>query len=311
MRLSLEQIAAYLQGGNVAAVPTETVYGLAACLHAPHAIEEIFALKGRPLANPLIIHVADRREIADYVRDFPPHFGALAEAFWPGPMTLILPVNQRVPSIARAGLPTAGFRIPSHSLTQALLKTTGPLVMPSANLSGKPSATRPEHVEEDFGIDLPLLDGGICLKGLESTILLYQEPQWVIARLGAIAAETFQTFLGYCPQLLSKEKNQVPLCPGQLYRHYAPRAHLYLGNPLDLPVASFVIGFKERTYPTDKKILYIGSLSAPQHCAENLYHTLRQLDLEEASSAWVDMDFPCEGLWHTIAERLMRAGEKK
>lgn len=310
MRISLSQTISALQSGQVIAVPTETVYGLAASLSQPAAIEKIFALKGRPRANPLIIHVGDLADIRHYVTEYPPGFEALAQTFWPGPLTCILPVHtSRVPSLVRAGLPTAGFRMPALDLTRQLLKSTGPLVMPSANLSGRPSATRPEHVEEDFGVDFPVLDGGICAKGVESTILLYQEPKWVIVRLGALAPEQFQPILGYQPRFVQKEQEAQPLCPGQLFRHYAPHARLLLGDSADLEEASFVLGFKERSYPYGKRIIVLGSLSQPEEVAENLYQALRQLDQEGALSAWVDMNFPREGLWQTIAERLLRAGE--
>lgn len=309
MRISLAQAAASLRSGQVVAVPTETVYGLAACLDTPSAIERIFALKGRPLANPLIIHVADFRAIDAYAIRYPPQFELLAHAFWPGSMTLILPVNAAVPSLVRADLPTAGFRVPALTLTRTLMEMTGPLVMPSANLSGRPSATSPEHVEEDFGFDFPVLDGGKCSKGLESTILLFQDPEWVIVRLGALAAEAFQPVLGYQPSVMEKKNESRPLCPGQLYRHYAPHARLALGGLSALTSAPFVIGFRERSYPPGKRIILLGSLKNPEEVAENLYQALRQLDQEKAVEAWVDMDFPRDGLWQTIAERLMRAGE--
>ena len=181
--------------------------------------------------------------------------------------------------------------------------------MPSANLSGCPSATRPEHVEEDFGQDFPVLDGGFSSKGVESTIILYEETEWVIGRLGALAPEQFQPILGYSPRLVKNVQGDRPLCPGQLLRHYAPRAHLFLGNPLDLDEAPFVLGFTERAYPADKRVIRWGSLKNPHEVAENLYHALRQLDQEGAQAAWIDMDFPREGLWQTLAERLLRAGE--
>jgi L-threonylcarbamoyladenylate synthase len=310
MRISLAQAVSALQSGQVIAVPTETVYGLAASLNQPAAIEQIFALKGRPRANPLIIHIGDLADIEQYVTEYPPGFEALVQAFWPGPLTCILPVHaSRVPALVRAGLPTAGFRMPALDLTRQLLRSTGPLVMPSANLSGRPSATRPQHVEEDFGADFPVLDGGVCTKGVESTILLYQEPEWVIVRLGALAPEQFQPVLGYQPQCVQKAQEAQPLCPGQLFRHYAPRARLFLGDSAALEEAFFVLGFKERNYPPGKRLIVMGSLFQPEEVAENLYQALRQLDQEGALTAWVDMNFPREGLWQTIAERLMRAGE--
>lgn len=311
MRILLDQATSLLRSGQVIGVPTETVYGLAACLDQPTAIEHIFALKKRPRANPLIIHLADWQDVQQYVTDYPPNFELLAQTYWPGSFTCILPVHAHVPSIVRAGLPTAGFRIPDLELTRQLIRQTGPLVMPSANLSGRPSATRPEHVEEDFGADFFVLDGGVCSKGLESTILLYHASEWVIVRLGALSAERFIPILGYQPRFVQKEKEAQPLCPGQMFRHYAPRARLILGDAKGLVKAPFILGFKERDYPINKRVILLGSLSCPEEVAENLYQALRQLDQEEASLAWVDMDFPRQGLWQTITERLMRAGENK
>lgn len=311
MDVSLSEAASLLKEGKVVAVPTETVYGLAASLDHPDAIEQVFALKGRHHLNPLIIHMAHVQDLHHYILHYPPHFNALAEAFWPGPLTCILPVQiSRVPPIARACLPTAGFRIPALQLTRDLLQLTGPLVMPSANLSGKPSATRPEHVKADFGPDLPILDGGICKKGVESTILFYdeQDKEWVIVRLGALAPEMFKPVLGYEPRFVQRSPDERPLSPGQLFRHYAPNARLSLGNPMALAEASCVLGFKERNYP-GKRVIILGSLAKPEEVAENLYQALRQLDQAGESHVWVDMDFPREGLWQTIAERLMRAGE--
>ena len=310
MHITLSEAISTLRSGQVIAVPTETVYGLAACLDQPAAIERIFALKGRPRVNPLIIHVSDAQQIHTYASHYPPGFEALAKAFWPGSLTCILPVHlNKVPALVRAGLPTAGFRVPALDLTRQLIRETGPLVMPSANLSGRPSATRPEHIEEDFGEDFPVLNGGICKKGVESTILLYQEPEWVIVRLGALAPEQFSSVLGYSPRFVQKTEEARPLCPGQMFRHYAPRARLLLSDPGGLTASSFVLGFKERKYPIGKRVLLLGSLSDPEEVAENLYQVLRQLDQEGATQAWVDMDFPRHSLWLTIAERLFRASE--
>ena len=309
MRISFEKAVLLLQRGEVVALPTETVYGLAARLEDPKAIEKVFALKNRPRLNPLIIHIANWQTINDYVTNTPPDFDKLVNAFWPGPLTLILPINSKVPSIASATLPTAGFRLPASLLTRELIEKTGPLVMPSANVSGRPSGTKPEHIEEDFGIEFPVLDGGMCSKGVESTILLYQNDQWMIARLGALSGDQFIKVLGYEPMVIQKEFGAQPLCPGQLFRHYAPRARLILGDSGGLSEAPFILGFKERSYPINKRLIILGSLSSPEEVAENLYHALRQLDYEEAAVAWVDMHFPRFGLWQTIAERLTRAGE--
>lgn len=313
MRISVQEAIDNLQKGQVIAIPTETVYGLAASLACPDAIKQIFALKNRPPANPLIIHVSDLSQLIPLAANFPPHFHALAQAFWPGPLTMILPIQpDRVDSHVRAGLETAGFRMPHHPLALKVLEATGPLVMPSANLSGRPSATEPAHVEADFGITFPVLDGGSCSKGLESTILYFRSPEWIILRLGALGPEAFQSVLGYQPLIQTKETLQSqPLCPGQLFRHYAPKAKLLLGDSSRMSQADCILGFSERQYPASQKQWMMGSLACPEEVAKNLYRLLRQLDQEHIQVAWIDMDFPKQGIWLTIAERLQRAGEPR
>lgn len=311
MRLSLVEAVKQLKSGEVIGVPTETVYGLAASLHLPHSIKKIFELKKRPLINPLIVHVAALREVFFYTQDHPPLFEELAKAFWPGPFTCILQAKLKlVHPLIRANLTTVALRIPACKVTQKLLSLTGPLVMPSANLSGRPSSTLAEHVEEDFGRFFPVLEGGACVKGLESTILLYQDNKWVMGRLGALAAEEFESILGYRPQLIQKKDQESPLCPGQLFRHYAPQARLILGEEKLFNQTSVILGFKERCYPSSHRLISLGSLDQPEQVAKQLYQKLRQLDQEKIESVWVDMDFPSDRLWLTIAERLKRAGEK-
>lgn len=308
MRITLQQAGILLNRGDVVSIPTETVYGLAASLKHPSAISRIFSLKGRPANNPLIIHLASAEEIAAYTKELPYDFDRLSSAFWPGPMTLVVPViPDMIPSSARADLPAAAFRVPSHTLTRELLGQTGPLVMPSANISGRPSSTCFHHVEEDFGVDFPVMDGGECAKGLESTILIFREEKWTIIRLGALAPEVFIPILGYRPEVMAKEEGKAPLCPGQLYRHYAPKARLILTEESMFEPGSVVIGFRDRSYPNGCRLLSLGSSSDPAFAAHHLYARLRQLDEEGISQAWVDVNFPNEGLWLTLKERLFKA----
>ncbi len=307
MRITLKKAVELLNHGLVVALPTETVYGLAASLHQPEAIEAIFKTKKRPSSNPLIIHVADSAQIRDLVEIIPTDFESLSQAFWPGPLTLILPAKQeKIPSIIRANLPTAAFRIPSHPLVREILSLTGPLVMPSANLSGRPSATHVEHIEADFGLDFPVLDGGVCTYGVESTILIHESEKWLLGRLGFISPEEFKPILGYVPKLFSSTQ---PKCPGQHFKHYSPHARLHLSSFALLKDQCCIIGFREGHYPKTNPLIILGSLDQPKEVAENLYAVLRQLDLEGIQEAWVDMDFPSNGLWNTIRERLTRAAE--
>lgn len=309
MRVSLKKAVNLIINGQIVAVPTETVYGLAASMDQPAAIDKVFSAKGRPSNNPLIVHVANYSDVLRYTFTPPIGFEDLAKAFWPGPLTLILPViTEKIPQKARAGLPTAGFRVPHHPITLELLAQTGPLVIPSANLSGRPSTTCPEHVEEDFGKDFPVLDGGVCHLGIESTILHYVEDRWQIVRAGSLSAEMFIPVLGYQP--LQVGATEKPVCPGQLHRHYSPRAKLQLSDTFDSSCPGPIIGFSDRVYPTGVRVLISGTLSDPTQTAVNLYRLLRQLDQEQIDMAWIDMNFPRTGLWETIAERFQRAAQR-
>lgn len=313
MRVTLQQASDLLQSGLVIAVPTETVYGLAASIDFPDAIADIFRLKGRPADNPLILHLSSAEEVSQYAKELPPYFNELAEAFWPGPLTLILPaIEDKIPTVARAGLPTAAFRVPDNPLTRQLLQRTGPLVMPSANLSGKPSATSPQHVEDDFGSGFSVLDGGICQKGMESTILFWNGNAWVIIRLGALSPEDFFPVLGYIPRVDAENKGpkDQPLCPGQLYRHYAPKSQLRLLERIPADTQDPVVGFNDRQYPHECRLYVLGNSSSPEAAAQQLYAVLRQLDDDHVETAVVDMDFPHQGLWMTLRERLQKAAQQ-
>ncbi|WP_044881432.1 L-threonylcarbamoyladenylate synthase [Neochlamydia sp. EPS4] len=310
MRISLKEAAHRLNTGEVVGVPTETVYGLAASLNHLQAIEHIYTLKGRPSNNPLIIHVAELNEVLSYQQGNISDLEILAQVFWPGPMTIVLPVKCRlIPAKARANLPTAAFRIPRHPLALELLKQTGPLVMPSANLSGSPSSTRIEHVEHDFGKAFPVLDGGTCQKGLESTILTYRNGYWQIIRQGALTAEDFCSSLGYLP-MFQQQNSEKPLCPGGMYRHYAPQAKLKLVQSFKNIVEGVIIGFSDRHYPAGCKVFALGPLAEPELAASNLYAVLRQLDQEKYQEAYVDVNFLKRGILATLSERLHRASEK-
>jgi L-threonylcarbamoyladenylate synthase len=310
MRIPFQAAVEALCQGQVVGVPTETVYGLAASLHHPQAISAIFSLKGRPQNNPLIIHCSSASQVMNYVEHAPPHFHNLADAFWPGPLTLVMPAKcSLVPPMARAGLPTAAFRIPSHVQAHSLIQHAGALVMPSANLSGRPSATTAAHVEQDFGDAFPVFDGGECEKGVESTILFWNGTEWELARLGALPAGLFEPILGYLP-LDQNRGGQTPLCPGQLYRHYAPKAELRVMKKFPMDAEGVVIGFSDRVYPAKCRLIEISSLKEPELAARQLYAVLRQLDIEGVKNAYVDIDLPEQGLWLTIQERLTKAAYK-
>lgn len=310
MLITLDEAAKRLSAGEIIAVPTETVYGLAASIYHPEAIQQIFALKGRPSDNPLITHIANLDQLAPLIGAGPDDFEALCKAFWPGPLTLVVPAKEEMlPPAIRAGLPTAAFRMPRHEAALQLIAKTGPLVMPSANLSGKPSSTSPDHIEQDFGKAFPILESGqrSCKLGLESTVLIAKEGVWTIGRVGAIPPEELESVLGYRPSF--GMKSSKPLCPGQRYRHYAPQCKLLVGTEMPTGI-DVILGFDEREYPPGAKVLSMGSLSSPESAAQRLYTLLRLLDIDEIPEAWVDTNFPEQGLWASIRERLHKAAGK-
>lgn len=221
--MMLNQAAAFLKEGNLVAFPTETVYGLGAPIFFPESIQKIFKIKGRPQDNPLIVHISNFEQLDLIVESFPEK---LTQYFWPGPLTLILPKKESVPSSVSAGLPTIGVRMPAHPIARNLIEAVGqPLVAPSANLSGRPSSTTAAHVREDFGESVMILDGGACAHGLESTVLALDPP--TILRPGAVTKAEIEAVLGR-EVLVAKGKTKKPLSPGMKYKHYAPRARIRL-----------------------------------------------------------------------------------
>jgi L-threonylcarbamoyladenylate synthase len=312
VRVGLDEAACCLRQSQPVAIPTETVWGLAAQWDDEVGIKEIFRLKGRPLKNPLIIHIATLEPLLQSTTRTPPGLFDLIDTFWPGGLTFVLPVHeQAVLPIVRSNLPTAAFRMPNHAQTQALIARTGPLVAPSANKSGLPSATTPEHIEQDFGRELPILEAQtFCHHGLESTILIWQEA-WYLGRPGAIDTDAIASIIGYTPT--PHRPGEQPLCPGQLFRHYAPQARLTLGlGPWDASSGVLydgVLGFSDRAYPNAARVLTMGSSTAPATVAAYLYSALRDLDTLLLQSVYVDMHVPRTTPWQAILDRLHKAAQ--
>lgn len=222
----LSVAADLLKRGEVVAFPTETVYGLGARIFSEEAIKKIFSAKRRPSDNPLIAHIADLEEVDTIGMDIPPVFYRLADRFFPGPLTLIVPKRKEVPESASGGLATIGIRMPRQNIARALIRAVGePLVAPSANVSGKPSATSYEHVLEDFdGSIAGVIMGNPSEIGIESTVLSLSGPIPVLARPGSISREELEEFLGMSIGIPDKETHRAPISPGMKYRHYAPKA---------------------------------------------------------------------------------------
>jgi L-threonylcarbamoyladenylate synthase len=221
--------ASLLRQGEVVAFPTETVYGLGALLHLPDAVHALYRVKGRPADNPLIVHVARLEALSRLAVEIPRECWLLAEAFWPGPLTIILKRHPDFSGAWAAGLPTIAVRFPAHPIAQELIEEAGaPLVAPSANLSGTPSATLPEHVRADFeGRIAAVIDGGRTSYGLESTVIHLSCGAPTVMRPGAISPERLAEVLGRPITLFSGVANS-PSSPGMKYRHYAPRAPIKL-----------------------------------------------------------------------------------
>lgn len=231
---NLEEVVGILGRGGVVAIPTETVYGLAGDLYNEAALREIFRAKGRPADNPLIAHVGTMEQVDGLVEAAPELFYRLAERFWPGPLTLIAPRSKRVPDLAAAGLQTVAVRMPSHVCALQILQSGGPLAAPSANISGRPSPTSALDVLEDFEGRIPLVvDGGAAAFGIESTVVHTGGGRLVLLRPGAIPREEIETFLGMA--LGNPLRGETAASPGMKYRHYAPKAKVFLvGEQKDL-----------------------------------------------------------------------------
>lgn len=302
MLVKIEQAIDILNHDGVVGMPTETVYGLAARANSAQGIQSIYTLKGRPAENPLIVHVATKETFFGMLPGIPPHTEQLIHTYWPGPLTVVVPVYEEaiLPQV-RANLPTCAFRAPAHPTAVELIRHVGPLVAPSANRSGRPSSTLCSHIEEDFGASFPVVEGQPPHQGVESTIIIFHEDRWFLGRLGAIPADAIETVLGY--PLIERKSNRT-LCPGQHFRHYAPKTRLFLTPTPSQPI---IVGFSDRCYPSTSRLFSLGHSQQPTEVARNLYDVLRQLDAEGIAMADVDVDIPHTGLWRTILERLNRA----
>jgi L-threonylcarbamoyladenylate synthase len=223
-KIQVSTYAQILRGGGVVAFPTETVYGLGASAEQPTAISKVFDLKGRPTDNPLIVHVSTYGMLLQFAADIPSESRILMQKFWPGPLTLVFEKKNQVLDMITAGLSSVAVRMPDHDMALALIDISGPLVAPSANKSGKPSPTRASHVAEDFGRTVPILDGGDCVVGLESTVLDVRTSPFKILRPGCITPKMIFEKTGLVVEDNSAlEQDAIqPVSPGMKYTHYAP-----------------------------------------------------------------------------------------
>lgn len=299
--------AALLRAGGLVAFPTETVYGLGADANNPLAVAAIFAAKGRPSFNPLIVHVESRQAAGD-LGEFNPQAEALADAFWPGPLTLVLPkkAGAGLADLVTAGLPQVALRVPAHPVAQALLKAFGaPVAAPSANLSGKVSATTAQHVLEGLSGRIDgILDAGPCEVGLESTIIGFGSDGPILLRPGGIPAEAIAACLGVP---LAVAADGLVSAPGQLASHYAPGVALRLDAEAPRPGEGW-LGFGPATHAVPSRNL------SPGHdlheAAANFFAALREIDAaatQAGISTIAVARIPETGLGRAINDRLRRA----
>jgi L-threonylcarbamoyladenylate synthase len=310
-----EFASSLLRKGELVAIPTETVYGLAANTLNPLAVAKIFEIKKRPSFDPLIVHISSVEEMGKYVTGIPEMASLLAETFWPGPMTMVLPKSNLIPGIVTSGLDTVAIRIPDHSLTLQLLKSVDfPLAAPSANLFGYVSPTDAVHVEKQLGDSIQyILDGGPCRIGLESTIIGFEGNKPVIYRLGGTSLEKIEAAVGKIElrQIISSN----PKAPGMLKKHYATHVPLKIGYPADLwePIGVLKVGII--SFTQDYAILkparqfILSSSGNLEEAAANLFRALRDLD-ESQLDLIIAEKFPEHGLGRAINDRLERAAAK-
>lgn len=308
----VEHAAGILRGGELVAVPTETVYGLAGNAFNEAAVLRIFQVKDRPAFDPLIVHVRDRQQVEEVVAQVPPEAEALMDRFWPGPLTLVLPKRPHVPDIVTSGLDTVGVRMPAHPLTLRLLRALPfPLAAPSANPFGYVSPTTAQHVADRLGDRIPyILDGGPCTVGVESTILGWEDGTPVLYRPGGLPLEAIEAVIGTVrPQV----KHVLPVAPGMLESHYAPRKPVFVGAVPELLRAHedkrcAVISFITRyDVPLCRTLSVEGDMTV---AARKLFHVLRELDASDADVILAEV-FPEEGLGRAINDRLRRAAARR
>ena len=287
--------AVHLTAGDVVALPTETVYGLGANGLDPEAVAKIFQVKGRPQDNPLILHIADPEQLTSICKDIPPAAWVLAEAFWPGPLTMVLPAKDIVPKCTTAGLPTVAVRCPDCEITRQIIrKAAVPVAAPSANISGKPSTTTAMHVFHDHAGKIPLIiDGGPCRIGVESTIVDLTESPARLLRPGGITPEQLTAVLGDLTVdkavTAQIDKDAVVKAPGMKYRHYAPDCQVLIVAGSREKAASYI---RKHYAPGDRVLCFEEELPLYADChplpygkesdvstlSAGLFAALRQLD---------------------------------
>lgn len=319
-RQAVLRAAQVLRSGGIAAIPSETVYGLAANAFETEAVAQIYRAKGRPAANPLIVHVATATMARECASEWPQLAERLAGRFWPGPLTLVVPKSPRIPDLVAAGGPTVGLRWPAHPFFQSVIRECGfPLAAPSANPSDQLSPTTAEHVVAGLGNRIPLIvDGGPCVVGIESTVVDVTGSRPRILRPGIISAEQVAEAAGIQPGAHADTAGGPLRSPGQLSRHYSPRARLEVwawsddGELADRLTAQGI--GKDRLFvlahshiPSDPMPAQVSFIpDDPEAFARALYGYLHECDARGAALVVVER-LPSDPAWDGVRDRLQRA----
>ena len=318
---AIRRIAAHLRDGGLAALPTETVYGLAAVATNEPAVASVFAIKGRPRSDPLIVHIAEPQQLHMFA-DAPPEAFTLAAHFWPGPLTLVLPKKPLIPDLVTAGLKTVAVRMPAHREFLAVLReANAPLAAPSANPFGLLSPTRASHVAAAFPhAEFPILDGGPCAIGIESTVIdLTRVHAPTILRPGAISIEAISQCLQRNVSAPSNNATASPISsaqrsPGLLAQHYQPRTPLYLHRqiPVNLSVNSARLFLRKvdavtSNYATENTFYWTAN-GESRELAQQLYAILHQIDSSSFQSIHAEWPTGIHPLIQASQNRLLRAG---
>ncbi len=311
-----EFAAAHLRAGRLVAFPTETVYGLGADATNSMAVAAVFAAKQRPSIDPLIVHVAELARLGDVVTEIPPQAKILAKAFWPGPLTLVLPKRSTIPDLVTAGMPGVGVRIPRHPLALRLLQSAGcPVAAPSANPFGGISPTTAQHVFDGLGHKVDaILDGGPCAVGVESTVVSLMGSRAVVLRPGGCPIEDIEHLIGPVDRAIADpgRDNSAQAAPGMLSRHYAPRTPLLLIESDQQAVAVFGQRCGLLTHGTAAesgtfdRIENLSPAQDLQTCAAMFFAALRSLDTH-GLDVIIARRFPESGLGIALNDRLRRA----
>ncbi|TDE17444.1 L-threonylcarbamoyladenylate synthase [Dyadobacter psychrotolerans] len=300
----------FLLKGDLVAIPTETVYGLAANAFNEKAVLSIFEVKNRPAFDPLIIHTDALEKVKDFVTEIPPQAMELAKAFWPGPLTLLLTKKNNIPDLVTSGLDQVAVRIPNHALTLELLSQLDfPLAAPSANPFGYISPTEAAHVNAQLGDKIPyILDGGLCGVGIESTIIGFIDDVPTVFRLGGLSVDEIERVVGKVN--IMKHSSSNPQAPGMLKSHYAPRKPFFIKTKSEIESAGSGVAallFDKKTANGAVKYQRILSPAGNlNEAARNLFAYLRELDLLDIEEIWAEKA-PETGLGLAINDRLKRA----